>query len=160
MVPGAYGHQQRHRCGMIVALENAMTPKRTKNILIVDDDHLICWGLEKILSRENCRVTSVNNGADAISEISNFPYGSVFLDINLPDASGLDMISRIRELSPDTKVVILTGNDTDQNREKAFEEGAFDFIAKPFDLSDIKKIIERMFDGLQTLDGLPENPVI
>jgi DNA-binding NtrC family response regulator len=134
---------------MIIADNNAMTPQRIENILIVDDDHLICWGLEKILSRQNCRVTSVNNGADALSQISSLPYGSVFLDINLPDASGLDMIREIKELSPDTKVVIVTGNDTEHNRKKALAEGAFHFIAKPFDISEIKETVDRIFNGHQ-----------
>ncbi len=115
--------------------------KQNRHVLIVDDNKLTCWGLEKVMSAQNLLVTSVNNGKDAISEIFNTPYQSVFLDINLPDISGIEVLREIKKMSPNTKVIIMTADNTDENRRKALDTGAYHFIGKPFSISEIREVI-------------------
>ena len=117
----------------------------SKNILVVDDDKLICWGLEQVISARNLRVTTVNNGKDAIFEIYNVPYNSVFLDVHLPDISGMEVLQEIKKVAPETKVVIMTGDDSDDNRQKAFTGGASHLIKKPFNIPEIENIIDGIF---------------
>jgi DNA-binding response OmpR family regulator len=112
------------------------------NILVVDDDKLTCWGLEKIISSRDIFVTIVNNGRDALTEAGIRNYTSVFLDINLPDIRGFDVMREIRKMSPDTKIIIMTADDSDANRQRAFEEGAFYFVGKPFGMKEIKYILD------------------
>lgn len=118
-----------------------------KDVLVVDDDKLICWGLEKLISSRNLRVTTVMNGKDAIFEIYNVPYNSVFLDINLPDISGIDVLYEIKKVAPDTKVVIMTAEDTHENRQQAMAGGAFQLIKKPFNVPDIENVLEGIFSA-------------
>jgi len=113
----------------------------TPNILIVDDNRLTCWGLERVFSSGDYLVTVVNNGKDAISEISDRHFSSVFLDINLPDISGLEVLHEIKRVSPQTKVVVMTADNSNDNKQKALEEGAFYFIGKPFSIPEIKEVI-------------------
>lgn len=117
-----------------------MTPE---TILIVDDDKLTCWGLEKIMSvSHNLLVTSVSNGADAISEVGSRTFNTVFLDINLPDISGFDVLREIRSRAPGTKVVVMTADGSESNRQRAIEEGAFHFVGKPFSVKEIRGVLD------------------
>jgi DNA-binding NtrC family response regulator len=116
-----------------------------RNILVVDDDKLICWGLEQVISARNLHVTTVNNGRDAIFEIYNVPYNSVFLDVHLPDISGMEVLQEIRKVAPETQVVIMTGDDSDDNLKEAFRGGASHLIKKPFNIPEIEHIIDGMF---------------
>ncbi len=113
-----------------------------KNILVVDDDRLICWGLERLISARNFHVTTVNNGKDAIFEIYNVPYNSVFLDVNLPDISGIDVLKEIKKVAPETKVVVMTADDLDDYRQEALNGGAAQLIRKPFNVPEIEHIID------------------
>lgn len=122
----------------------------TESVLIVDDDKLTCWGLEKIMSAShNLLVTSVSNGKDALSEISSRPFNSVFLDINLPDTSGFDVLRAIREIAPQTKVVVITADGSEANRQRAMEEGAFHFVGKPFNVKDVREILDACLENCQ-----------
>lgn len=113
-----------------------------RSVLIVDDDKLTCWGLEKMMSSHNLLVTSVNNGRDAISEVGSRSFNSVFLDINLPDISGFDVLREVRARAPETKVVVITADGSEANREEALQGGAFQFVAKPFGVKEIKGILD------------------
>ena len=111
------------------------------NTLVVEDDELTCWGLMKVLSGRNCCVKVVHTAHDAVSEIHRQRYDSVFLDINLPDGNGFAIFEEIKALAPNTKVVIMTGDDSAVNKQKALEEGAYYFIGKPLNLAEIKEIV-------------------
>jgi DNA-binding response OmpR family regulator len=112
------------------------------NILVVDDNRLTCWGLEKVISAQNLLVSAVNNGRDALSEVRNTPYYAVFLDINLPDISGFEVLSEIKKMSPGTKVIMMTADNTDDNRKKATELGAALFMGKPFSIPEIRQVLQ------------------
>jgi len=112
--------------------------------LVVDDDRLICWGLERVISAKNFHVTTVNTGKDAIFEIYNVAYHSVFLDVHLPDISGFDVLKEIKKVAPDTHVVVMTADDNEENRSKALNGGASQLIAKPFNMPEIEQVIEQI----------------
>ena len=112
------------------------------SILVVDDNRLTCWGLEKVISAQDLLVSTVNNGRDAISEISSTSYATVFLDINLPDISGFEVLTEIKRHSPDTRVIMMTADNTEDNRKKAMELGAVRFIGKPFGIPEIRQVLQ------------------
>jgi DNA-binding NtrC family response regulator len=124
--------------------ESLLLMKENQNILVVDDNRLTCWGLEKVISSQNLFVTTVTNGRDAISEICNTSYCSVFLDINLPDISGLEVLREIKRISPETKVIMMTADNTEDNKKKAMEIGAYHFMGKPFTIPEIKDILKNI----------------
>jgi DNA-binding NtrC family response regulator len=112
------------------------------NILVVDDDRLICWGLERLISARHFHVTTVNNWKDAIFEIYNVPYTSVFLDLNLPDINGIEVLHEIKKMAPETKVVVMTADDTHDYKQQALDGGAAHLLRKPFNIPDIEHIID------------------
>lgn len=115
------------------------------NVLVVDDEPLICWALKRHISGRQMSVHTVGNCVEALGELREKPYGIVLLDIHLPDGSGLDLLKEIKEISPETKVIVISADGTEQNRQRAFSGGASQFIEKPFNINDITRVIESSF---------------
>jgi CheY-like chemotaxis protein len=123
-----------------------------KKILIVDDAPLILYGLSKTLGNL-AEVRTVTTGDEAIRESRSGFYDLCFLDIYLPDSNGLDVMRRIKEISPRTRVAIMTGSHVNEDMKQAIEKQADYFIPKPFKLSQVKIIAKRALEE-ERIDGL------
>ncbi len=113
----------------------------SKRVLVVDDDQLVCWALEKEFAGIGLSTHVVENGADALAELRRQPYDIVFLDIHLPDANGIELLQEIDKISPDAIVIIMSGDASDTNRQHAYNGGAVQFLEKPFDLSEVHGVL-------------------
>jgi CheY-like chemotaxis protein len=111
-------------------------------ILIVDDERLILNSLSSFLSNEHTEVKTAETGSDALHNIRSNFYNLCFLDIQLPDINGLEVMRRIKIVSPETKVVIMTANFITDEMKEEIQNTAYGFIGKPFELSQIKTISE------------------
>jgi len=111
-------------------------------ILVVDDDRLICWALEKEFTGLGFTTRVVENGEEGLAELRRQPYNIVFLDIHLPDANGIELLREIDTISHDAKIIIMSGDASETNRERAFTGGALQFLEKPLDLSEIHSILK------------------
>lgn len=119
-----------------------MPPELLPKILVVDDDKLICWALEKEFAGLGLATQVVETGEEALAELRRHPYNIVFLDIHLPDANGIELLSEIDAISRDAKIIIMSGDASETNRERAFTSGALQFLEKPLDLSEIHGILK------------------
>lgn len=113
----------------------------SKKMLVVDDDQLIGWALEKGLSADNLQLSVVETGRDALTEMEKARYNLVLLDIHLPDVNGLELLGEIRRRSPDSRVIVTSADITDSNRERALSGGALQFLEKPFTITAIQDIL-------------------
>ncbi len=113
-------------------------------ILVVDDEHLILYSLSASLRRDGSDVTAVANGTDALSEIRRAPYDICFLDVNLPDANGLDLLKTVREISPATRVIIMTAIDLNEGQMRFLHSNECHFLPKPFNLEDVRSIVDNI----------------
>ena len=116
-------------------------------VFIVEDDPIIVEGLTIALNQEGYEVTSFDNVADSIKEIdSEVHYDVCLLDVNLPDGDGFQVCKAIRSKS-NVPVIFLTACDDEIHTVLAFEQGADDYIAKPFRIREllarIKAILRR-----------------
>lgn len=116
-------------------------------VFIVEDDPIIVEGLTIALNQEGYEVTAKDNVSDAIKEIdSEAHYDVCLLDVNLPDGDGFQVCKAIRSKS-DVPVIFLTACDDEIHTVLAFEQGADDYIAKPFRIREllarIKAILRR-----------------
>jgi len=128
-------------------IKNKKDASIIKKILIVDDDQYILEVMSKALCKVcNFRgeIKTVKNGKDAIKEVSDCFYNICFLDIKLPDLNGLDVMKKIKEISPETRIAIMSGSFITDDMKRAIEEGASLFIEKPFDLSQIKPFVKQV----------------
>ncbi len=112
-------------------------------ILIVDDEKILTTVLKNLLTREGYEVAIAENGETALRFLKNEPFDVVLLDLRLPDANGLDLLPKIRELAPEAGVIIITAYAEIRSAVSAIKEGAFDYLAKPFEDEELLLTIER-----------------
>jgi CheY-like chemotaxis protein len=114
-----------------------------KQVLIVDDEETLTWSLAKSLARDReiYEVTTVNDGETALTVIDQQPFDVVVLDIRLPGMNGLDVLMKIKEEKPSTKVIIMTAYGSIDIREKAKARGSLYYIEKPFEIEQLRNLI-------------------
>jgi two-component system nitrogen regulation response regulator GlnG len=113
------------------------------NILIADDEEGLRWVLEKGLRQAGYRVTAVKDGESALREAEAEPFDLVFLDIRMPGIDGLTLLGRLKESRPDALVVIMTAHGSMEAAVTAMQRGAYDYLAKPFDIDEVLLLAER-----------------
>jgi len=107
-------------------------------ILLVEDNHELADWLARSLRRANMVVDVVHDGEDADTALQTQDYALVVLDLALPGISGLDVLRRLRGRGSGVPVLILTANATLEGRVAGLDSGADDYLAKPFDLSELE----------------------
>ena len=127
-----------------------------KPIWIVDDDQSIRWVLEKALARENFPTRSFANVREALAALEHESPQVLVSDIRMPGTSGLDLLQAVRARLPDLPVIIMTAYSDLDSAVAAFQGGAFEYLAKPFDVDKAVELIRRAVDeslrGSQTSD--------
>src|SRR4051812_36340664 len=139
-----------------------MIAKRRLRILLVDDDADIRTHLGGLLEDEGHHVTGAADARAALAALEHQSFDVVLLDINMPGMTGLDALPLIRETSPGTGVVILSGEGSVANAVAALKRGAFDFIEKPVpdpgDPSRVGHLLDALTQAAQITE-LRRNPV-
>lgn len=112
-------------------------------ILVVDDEPDMCWALERILRPAGYVVATTTGGAEALELVVKQPYAAAFVDAKLADLDGLELAALIRQQSPHTAVVLISGYFYEE--DKAITEGLqkvlfVGFIAKPFSLEEVRRM--------------------
>ena len=117
-----------------------------KPIWIVDDDQSIRWVLEKALARENMPTRSFPSVREALAALDHESPQVLVSDIRMPGVSGLDLLQAIRERLPALPVIIMTAYSDLDSAVAAFQGGAFEYLAKPFDIDKAVELIRRAVD--------------
>lgn len=134
-----------------------------KPIWIVDDDDSIRWVLEKALARENLATKSFTNARDAMTALQHEAPQVLVSDIRMHGASGLELLQVVKAKHPGLPVIIMTAFSDLDSAVAAFQGGAFEYLAKPFDLEKAVELIRRALDESlreasveQTISETPE----
>ncbi|MFD2367426.1 nitrogen regulation protein NR(I) [Pseudoduganella sp. GCM10020061] len=114
-----------------------------KPIWIVDDDASIRWVLEKALARENFPTRSFGNVRDALAALEQEAPQVLVSDIRMPGESGLELLQAVKARHPGLPVIIMTAYSDLDSAVGAFQGGAFDYLAKPFDIDQAVGLIRR-----------------
>lgn len=117
-----------------------------KPIWIIDDDKSIRWVFEKALARTEFEFKTFSSIADALTELEEDQPQVVVSDIRMPNGSGLDFLAEIKRRYPDIPVIIMTAYSDLESAVAAFQGGAFEYLAKPFDVDQAIDIIKRAVD--------------
>jgi DNA-binding NtrC family response regulator len=113
-------------------------------LLIVDDEELVRWSLRERFTREGFSILEAGTAAGGVELAPGADL--VLLDYRLPDGDGLTVLRRIKEIAPDTPVVLMTAFSTVENAVDAMRHGAYDYLNKPFDLDEVVICIEKALE--------------
>lgn len=112
-------------------------------ILVVDDEALVRNSLEEILRLEGYEVVSVESGDAALNQIQQESYDLILLDLKMPGIDGIDVLKALSRLTPDTRVILLTGHGSLESAIDALRIGAQDYLLKPASSSEILSSVAR-----------------
>ncbi|MBK8966007.1 MAG: adenylate/guanylate cyclase domain-containing protein [Saprospiraceae bacterium] len=138
-------------------------------ILVVDDEddiaQLIRQKFRRQIRNQEFEFIFAQNGVDALEKLHEYPdIDLVFTDINMPEMDGLTLLSKITEESPLLKTVIISAYGDMPNIRTAMNQGAFDFICKPFDFEDFEQTLDKAVRSVQqikkTLQAVRENNIL
>ena len=132
-----------------------------KKVWVLDDDKSIRWVFEKALSKANLPCLCFSNTNEAINQFNHETPSVILSDIRMPGESGIDFLTKVKEKFPHIPIIIMTAYSDLDTAVSAFQKGAFEYIAKPF---DIDKVIEIIIQALEQTtkekadsDALDEN---
>jgi len=114
-----------------------------KTVLVIDDDEKICWAFKEFLEDEGFIAKVANNAEEGLQIIEDEKPDIVLLDVILPGMNGLDALKKIKQISPDTYVIIITAYKSPDTTIKSMQLEAYDFLPKPIDLDKVKGILDR-----------------
>ncbi len=121
--------------------------QKKHRVLVVDDEENIRWVLGTYLEKYGFDVHYGMNGKEATETAIKDEYSLIFLDINMPDMDGFEVLKILKENLVKTPVILITAQNTVNNAIRGIKMGAYDYITKPFDLEEIKRIAEKALES-------------
>ncbi|HMK42940.1 MAG TPA: sigma-54 dependent transcriptional regulator [Dissulfurispiraceae bacterium] len=125
-----------------------------KKVLVIDDDESVLWVIRKALEPSGYDIEAKSTLKAGMKAIDG--YRLILLDMMLPDGSGLDALRDIRVFNPDAAVIMVTAHGRMESAIEAMREGAYDYLEKPFDLEELKIVVDKAFRDMALRDELME----
>lgn len=129
-----------------------MTQATNKPLLIwvIDDDQSMRWVLEKTLTNNGYRVNAFESGSVALASFKRTDPEArpslIITDVRMPGINGFELLKQIKNISPQTPIIVMTAYTDLDTTVQAFHEGAFEYLPKPFDIDDALELVERACD--------------
>ena len=123
-----------------------MDNKNKNRILVIDDDKEVADLIIVYLLKQGYRVVAAHTAKEGIEKFGDGDFDLVILDLNLPDANGIEVLDYIKQKVRETVVLIITGHGTSEASISSVKAGAYDFIQKPIDLQSLEVIISRALE--------------
>ena len=121
-------------------------PQDSAKILVVDDEKGMCESLRTLLSKAGYKVTSEDRGEEALKKIQKNDFDLVITDIKMPRVSGMDILEAARDKDEDALVILMTAYASLETAITAISQGAYDYLLKPIEFSDLKLTIRRALE--------------
>lgn len=113
-------------------------------ILVIDDEKIVCDRLTMELERAGFEVEAYTESEKALERMSAQPFDLVITDIKMRGPSGLEVMNFVKQNHPATRVIVITGFATVETAREVLRGGAVDFIPKPFKMSQLRELVERL----------------
>jgi len=123
--------------------------QKSERILIVDDEKVALKNLEHVMKKEGYEVVSTQSGQNALRILEEQKFDVVLTDLKMEKVDGMQILRRCRELYPDIEVVMITGYATLESAVESMKHGAFYYIAKPFRLDEVRKVVSEAVEKVR-----------
>lgn len=120
-----------------------MTVPSKTSILILDDEPIVSKRLQPALEKKGYEVESYFRSADALDRVRRRDFDIVITDLKMEGVDGMQFLTEVKERSPHTEVIVITGFATMETAKESLRKGVFDFLAKPFKLGEIQEVIQK-----------------
>src|SRR3990172_4862001 len=117
-----------------------------EKILVVDDEPGMRSLLSKVLMKGGYFVNAFEAGEEALQTLSEEEYDLAILDIEMPGMNGIELLKRIKQKDPSLSVVMITAYGSLQSAVEAMRQGAYDYLSKPFEMEEIKLVVEKALE--------------
>ncbi len=122
-------------------------------ILVVDDQRIVCYSLQRFLQSEGYKVETATSGKEALSILDRFRPDLVIMDVRMPEMDGLEVLKTIKASYPKIQVIMMTAYSTTEKAIEAIKLGAYDYLTKPFDNYEL---LMRIADAIKTKELMSE----
>lgn len=112
-------------------------------IMVLDDEPIVCKRLKPALEKQGYQVDTFTLSSEAMEQIQQVEYDIIITDLKMKGVDGMQLLTEAKRRSPKTEVIVITGFATMDTAKESFHKGVFDFIAKPFKLSEIQEVVSR-----------------
>lgn len=112
-------------------------------VLVLDDEPIVCKRLQPVLEKLGFEVDTFTQSVEAMHQIQQTNYDIVITDLKMKEIDGMRFLEEAKKQNPKTEVIVITGFATMETAKQSFQKGVFDFIAKPFKLSEIQDVVTR-----------------
>ncbi len=112
-------------------------------IMVLDDEPIVCKRLKPALEKQGYEVETFTQSSDAMEQLKHVNYDIIITDLKMKGIDGMQLLGEAKQRSPKTEVIVITGFATMETAKESFHKGVFDFIAKPFKLSEIQDVVGR-----------------
>jgi DNA-binding NtrC family response regulator len=115
--------------------------EKAYSVMILDDEPIVCERLRSTLEKVNLNIETFTDPNEAIKRFAEKKFQILITDLKMKELDGIEVLKLIQKVSPETKVIIITGFATVEKAREALKIGAYDFIAKPFKLSQLRDLV-------------------
>jgi DNA-binding NtrC family response regulator len=112
-------------------------------VMVLDDEPIVCERLRSMLEKMDLDVETFVEPGKAIKRIVETPFQVLITDLKMKELDGIEILKITQRVSPQTKVIMITGFATVEKAKQALQMGVFDFIAKPFKLSQLRDLVAK-----------------
>jgi DNA-binding NtrC family response regulator len=109
--------------------------------MILDDEPIVCERLRSTLEKINLDIETFTDPNEAVKRFTEKKFHLLITDLKMKELDGIEILKLVQKISPHTKVIIITGFATVEKAREALKIGAYDFIAKPFKLSQLRDLV-------------------
>ncbi|HPE37595.1 MAG TPA: response regulator [Spirochaetales bacterium] len=121
-----------------------MTTTRRTSILVLDDEPIVGKRLKPFFQKAGYEVETFGSAEEALDRVRERAFDVAITDLKMEGMDGLAFLTKVKELRPDTGIIVITGFATLETARESFRQGVFDFVAKPFKLADILESVRRV----------------
>ena len=112
-------------------------------VMVLDDEPIVCKRLQPALEKLGFEVDTFTQSLEALHEIQESTYDIIITDLKMKGIDGMRFLQEAKKQHPETEVIVITGFATLDTAKESFQHGVFDFIAKPFKLSEIQEVVSK-----------------